>query len=100
MSEIKKLCVDLWEEYGKTVLIILGVIVALFVGGGIYRISKGEPFWGKPETASERSSRLRDCAQVANENLSPVQQMDSGATGVCEGFTSQEIDQTQAELGL
>lgn len=100
INTLKIICVDLWEEFGKTALIIIGVILALVFSGGMYRVSKGEPFWGKSESSSERTDRLIHCAKVADDNLSPQQQMDSGDAGVCSGFTKLEIEQAQADLGL
>ncbi len=99
-ASLKNVAVDIWDEFHIHILVVLGIIVSLFIGGGVYRVSNGEPFWGAPETSIERNSRLIDCAEATQTELSPAQQMDSGGAGVCSGFTKKEIEQTQAELGL
>lgn len=101
LTTLKDLAVEIWDEHGKTILIVAGILLALLVGGGLYRVSKGEPFWGSPETDSERASRLVSCAEVDANPPTAVQQLDSPElSGVCSGFSRSEIEQTQAELGL
>jgi hypothetical protein len=90
MDDIK----EMWQEYKWWVIGVPVALLAIYLSGGIYRVATGKS-WTSHETSEQRASRLKDCAQVYDDNPTPVQQLDSTATGVCRGFTESEVRKAQ-----
>jgi hypothetical protein len=79
------------QENWKTIVAVISVFLVLFIGGGLWRVSQGEP-WFKQESIEEREDRLNRCREVYNTTPSAWQAMSGEDAGVCSGFTEAEIN--------
>ncbi len=86
---------EMWNDYRTHILVTVCALTTIVLGGGIYRVSTGAPFWGAQESKEEKQTRLIRCAEVSGSTPTLSEQNDGENRGVCSGFSKDEIENAQ-----